>query len=159
MAAIGLNNMVVVETKDAVFVAPKDKVQDVNLIVERLKADDRSEYRYHREVYRPWGKYDGVDKGDRYQVKRITVNPGATLSVQKHLHRAEHWVIVKGTAKVTKGEETIMVSENQSIYIPLGEIHALENPGKIPLELIEVQSGSYLGEDDIIRFEDKYGRC
>ena len=127
--------------------------------MERLKADDRSEYRYHREVYRPWGKYDGVDKGDRYQVKRITVNPGATLSVQKHLHRAEHWVIVKGTAKVTKGEETIMVSENQSIYIPLGEIHALENPGKIPLELIEVQSGSYLGEDDIIRFEDKYGRC
>lgn len=159
VATVGLENIVVVETKDAVFVAPKDKVQDVKLLVERLKAKDRSEYQYHREVYRPWGKYDGVDIGDRYQVKRITVNPGAKLSVQKHQHRAEHWVVVKGTANVTKGDEVIMLSENQSIYIPLGEVHALENPGKIPLELIEVQSGSYLGEDDIERFEDKYGRA
>lgn len=147
-----------VETKDAVFVAPKDRAQDVKDIVKRLKSEDRSEYQHHREVYRPWGKYDCVDVGDRYQVKRITVNPGAKLSVQKHHHHAEHWVVVSGTAKVTKGEETILLSENQSTYIPLGEIHALENPGKVPLELIEVQSGSYLGEDDIVRFEDRYGR-
>lgn len=158
VATVGLKDMVVVETKDAVFVAPKDRVQDVKGIVKRLKQEDRSEYQHHREVYRPWGRYDGVDAGDRYQVKRITVNPGAKLSVQKHHHRAEHWVVVSGTAKVTKGEETILLSENQSTYIPLGEIHALENPGKVPLELIEVQSGSYLGEDDIVRFEDRYGR-
>ena len=158
VATVGLQDMVVVETKDAVFVAPKDRVQDVKDIVKRLKGEDRSEYQHHREVYRPWGKYDGVDVGDRYQVKRITVKPGAKLSVQKHHHRAEHWVAVSGTAKVTKGEETLLLSENQSTYIPLGEIHALENPGKVPLELIEVQSGSYLGEDDIVRFEDRYGR-
>lgn len=158
VATVGLQDMVVVETKDAVFVAPKNRVQDVKDIVKRLKKEDRSEYQHHREVYRPWGKYDGVDVGDRYQVKRITVKPGAKLSVQKHHHRAEHWVVVSGTAKVTKGEETLLLSENQSTYIPLGEIHALENPGKVPLELIEVQSGSYLGEDDIVRFEDRYGR-
>ncbi len=159
ITAVGCENMVIVETKDAVFVAPKDKVQDVKDLVARLKSENRSEVEYHREVYRPWGKYDSVDMGERYQVKRITVNPGAKLSVQKHFHRAEHWVVVRGTAKVTKGDETILLSENQSTYIPLGEIHALENPGMVPLELIEVQSGSYLGEDDIVRFEDKYGRC
>lgn len=158
VATVGLENMVVVETKDAVFVAPKDRVQDVKEIVKRLKDEDRPESKHHREVYRPWGKYDSVDMGGRYQVKRITVKPGAKLSLQKHHHRAEHWIVVSGTASVTKGEETILLSENQSTYIPLGEIHALENPGKVPLELIEVQSGSYLGEDDIIRFEDKYGR-
>lgn len=158
VATVGLQDMVVVETKDAVFVAPKDRVQDVKDLVQCLKDENRPEHRHHREVYRPWGKFDSIDLGDRYQVKRITVNPGAKLSVQKHHHRAEHWVVVSGTAKVTKGEETLLLSENQSTYIPLGEIHALENPGKVPLELIEVQSGSYLGEDDIIRFEDKYGR-
>ena len=158
VTAVGCENMVIVETKDAVFVAPKNKVQDVKSLVTNLKSEDRSEVEYHREVYRPWGKYDSVDMGERYQVKRITVNPGAKLSVQKHFHRAEHWIVVRGTAKVTKGDETILLSENQSTYIPLGEIHALENPGKVPLELIEVQSGSYLGEDDIVRFEDRYGR-
>ena len=158
VATVGLENIVVVETKDAVFVAPKDKVQDVKLLVEHLKEKGRSEYQYHREVYRPWGTYDSVDMGERYKVKRITVNPGAKLSVQKHYHRAEHWVIVRGTAKVTKGNETIFLSENQSTYIPLGEVHAMENPGHVPLELIEIQSGSYLGEDDIVRFGDRYGR-
>jgi len=158
VAAVGCENMVIVETKDAVFVAPKDKVQDIKALVARLKSDGRAEVEVHRDVYRPWGKYDTVDMAERYQVKRITVNPGAKLSVQKHFHRAEHWVVVRGTAKITKGEETLLLTENQSTYIPLGEIHALENPGKVPLELIEVQSGSYLGEDDIVRFEDKYGR-
>lgn len=158
VATIGLEDMVVVETKDAVFVAPKSRVQEVKKLVARLKAEDRPEYQHHREVYRPWGKYDSVDIGSRYQVKRITVNPGAKLSVQKHYHRAEHWVVVSGTARVTKGDKTILLTENQSTYISLGEVHALENPGKVPLELIEVQSGSYLGEDDIIRFEDRYGR-
>lgn len=158
VTAVGCENMVIVETKDAVLIAPKDRVQDVKALVARLKSEDRSEVEYHREVYRPWGKYDSVDIGERYQVKRITVNPGAKLSVQKHYHRAEHWVVVRGTAKVTKGEDTILLSENQSTYIPLGEVHALENPGKVSLELIEVQSGSYLGEDDIVRFEDRYGR-
>jgi len=158
VTAIGCENMVIVETKDAVFVAPKDKVDGIKVLVTQLKMEKRTEIEYHREVYRPWGKYDSVDLGERYQVKRITVKPGAKLSVQKHFHRAEHWVVVRGTAKVTKGNETILLSENQSTYIPLGEIHALENPGKVPLELIEVQSGSYLGEDDIVRFEDRYGR-
>jgi len=147
-----------VETKDAVFVAPKSAVQEVKKLVERLKSGSRPEVDFHREVYRPWGKYDSIDLGGRYQVKRITVNPGAKLSVQKHHHRAEHWVVVRGTALVLCGEETKMLTEDQSTYIPLGEIHALENPGKVPLELIEVQSGSYLGEDDIVRFEDRYGR-
>lgn len=158
IAAIGCENMVIVETKDAVFVAPKHRVQDVKKLVSELKANDRSEVNYHRDVYRPWGRYDSVDIGERHQVKRITVNPGAKLSVQKHYHRAEHWVIVRGTALVLRGTETTLLSENQSTYIPLGEVHALENPGKVPLELIEVQSGSYLGEDDIVRFEDRYGR-
>lgn len=159
ISLIGLEGVVVVDTKDALMVAAKDKVQDVKAIVNKLKAEQRSESHLHREVYRPWGKYDSVDEGTRYQVKRITVKPGAKLSVQMHHHRAEHWIVVSGTASVTKGEETFLVSENQSTYIPVGEIHALENPGKVPLELIEVQSGSYLGEDDIVRFEDKYGRA
>jgi mannose-1-phosphate guanylyltransferase len=158
VTAVGCKDMVIVETKDAVFVAPKTAVQGVKKIVETLKSANRSEVDFHREVYRPWGKYDSIDVGDRYQVKRITVNPGAKLSVQKHHHRAEHWVVVRGTALVLRGEETKMLTEDQSTYIPLGEIHALENPGKVPLELIEVQSGSYLGEDDIVRFEDRYGR-
>lgn len=159
VTAVGLEDMVVVETKDTVFVAPKHKVQGVKALVENLKKSDRTEVDFHREVYRPWGKYDSIDMGGRYQVKRITVNPGAKLSIQKHHHRAEHWVVVSGTARVTKGSENILLTENQSTYIPLGEIHALENPGKVPLELIEVQSGSYLGEDDIVRFEDRYGRA
>jgi len=159
VAAVGCENMVIIETKDAVLVAPKQRVQDVKALVAELKDAARPEVDYHREVYRPWGKYDCIDGGARYQVKRITVNPGAKLSVQKHHHRAEHWVVVRGTALVLCGEDTLLVTENQSTYIPLGEIHALENPGKTPLELIEVQSGSYLGEDDIIRFEDKYGRA
>jgi len=158
VTAVGLEDMVIVETKDTVFVAPKNKVHKIKALVENLKQSKRAEVDFHREVYRPWGKYDSIDIGERYQVKRITVSPGAKLSVQKHFHRAEHWVVVRGTAKVTKGEETVLLSENQSTYIPLGEIHALENPGKVPLELIEVQSGSYLGEDDIVRFEDRYGR-
>lgn len=155
---VGLDNVIVVETTDAVLVAHKDEVQQVKAVVEHLKTEDRSECYSHREVYRPWGRYDTLDSGNRYQVKRITVKPGARLSVQMHFHRAEHWVVVKGTAKVTKGKETYLVTENHSTYIPVGEIHALENPGKVPLELIEVQSGPYLGEDDIIRFEDHYGR-
>ena len=141
------------------LVAHKDRVQDVKKIVAQIERDGRQEHVTHREVYRPWGVYDSIDQGPRYQVKRITVKPGAKLSVQMHHHRAEHWVVVSGTAKVTNGEETMLVTENQSTYIPIGQIHALENPGRIPLELIEVQSGSYLGEDDIVRFEDKYGRA
>ncbi|MFH6564794.1 mannose-1-phosphate guanylyltransferase/mannose-6-phosphate isomerase [Pseudomonas kulmbachensis] len=156
---VGVENLVVVETKDAVLVAHKDRVQDVKKIVEQIKSDDRHEHINHREVYRPWGMYDSIDNGHRYQVKRITVKPGAKLSVQMHHHRAEHWIVVSGTAKVTNGERTYLVCENESTYIPIGQIHALENPGVIPLELIEVQSGSYLGEDDIVRFEDKYGRA
>ncbi|GAB3376429.1 mannose-1-phosphate guanyltransferase [Spongiibacter taiwanensis] len=159
VATVGLEDVVVVETTDAVLVAAKDKVQDVKSIVNTLKAQGRSEFLHHRHVYRPWGVYDSIDNGDRYQVKRITVKPGAKLSVQMHHHRAEHWIVVSGTAKVTIGENTIMLTENQSTYIPIGEVHALENPGVIPLELIEVQSGSYLGEDDIVRFEDRYGRA
>lgn len=159
VATVGVDNLVVVETKDAVLVAHKDRVQDVKKVVEAIKNDGRHEHMNHREVYRPWGVYDSIENGERYQVKRITVKPGAKLSVQMHHHRAEHWVVVSGTAKVTNGDKTFLVTENESTYIPIGEIHALENPGKIPLELIEVQSGSYLGEDDIVRFEDKYGRA
>ena len=159
VATVGLDNVVVVETNDAVLVADKNKVQDVKAIVNQLKADGRSEFLHHRHVYRPWGVYDSIDHGERYQVKCITVKPGAKLSVQMHHHRAEHWIVVSGTAKVTIGDETVMLTENQSTYIPIGAVHALENPGKIPLELIEVQSGSYLGEDDIVRFEDRYGRA
>lgn len=158
IAAVGVDNLVVIETKDAVLVANKDQVQDVKEIVEHLKSNGRTEHHIHREVYRPWGKYDSIDYGERDQVKRITVNPGEKLSIQMHHHRSEHWIVVAGTAKVTNGEQTILVSEDQSTYIPLGTIHALENPGKIPLEMIEVQTGSYLGEDDIVRFEDRYGR-
>ncbi|MDW2402520.1 mannose-1-phosphate guanylyltransferase/mannose-6-phosphate isomerase [Vibrio sp. 1262-1] len=158
IATVGLEDIVIVDTKDTVMVAHKDKVQDVKKVVEQLKAQGRSEFKLHREVYRPWGKYDSVDNGKRYQVKRITVKPDAKLSVQMHHHRAEHWIVVSGTAKVTNGEQTLLITENESTYIPVGVVHALENPGKVPLELIEVQSGSYLGEDDIVRFEDLYGR-
>ena len=158
IATIGLDNMVIVDTKDALLVACKDKVQYVKKIVEKLKAEKRSEFKVHREVYRPWGKYDSIDNGERYQVKRITVNPGEKLSIQMHHHRAEHWIVVSGTAKVTNGDKIFLVTENESTYIPIGVVHALENPGVLPLEIIEVQSGTYLGEDDIVRFEDRYGR-
>ena len=158
VAVIGVKDLVVVETDDAVMVAAKDKVQDVKLIVDRLKALKRDEAQVHRKVYRPWGHYDLVDCGDRHHTKRIVVKPGAKLSVQKHHHRAEHWVVVKGTAWVSKNGESVLVTENESIYIPVGTVHSLENPGVIPLEMVEVQSGSYLGEDDIVRFEDQYGR-
>ncbi len=159
VVAIGVDGLVIICTKDAVVVADKDSVHDVKAITEKLKSASRAEWKDQREVYRPWGKYDSIDKGEQYQVKRITVKPGAKLSVQKHHHRAEHWVVVSGTAKVTKGEKTFLLSVNESTYIPLGVVHALENPGKEPLEIIEVQSGSYLGEDDIVRFEDMYGRA
>ncbi|WP_280571087.1 cupin domain-containing protein, partial [Chromohalobacter sp. 296-RDG] len=155
---LGVDNLVVVETKDAVLVAHKDKVQDVKKIVAKLKELGRDEHSAHREVYRPWGIYDSVDHGHRYQVKRITVKPGAKLSVQMHHHRAEHWVVVSGTARVTNGETTYLVTENESTFIPVGQVHALENPGVVQLELIEIQSGTYLGEDDIVRFDDRYGR-
>lgn len=158
VACIGCEDMVVIETADAVLVAPKSRTQDVKRIVARLKSEDRSEADVHRKVHRPWGWYDSIDHGERFQVKRIVVRPGASLSLQMHHHRAEHWVVVRGTAKVTRGEEIILVGENQSTYIPLGTLHRLENPGHIPLEIIEVQSGSYLGEDDIVRFDDHYGR-
>ena len=159
IATVGIDNLVIVDTKDALLVATKDKVQDVKKIVEQLKAEDRTEFKNHREVYRPWGKYDSIDNGSRYQVKRITVKPGEKLSIQMHHHRAEHWIVVSGTAKVTNGDKTFLVTENESTYIPIGVVHALENPGQLPLEMIEVQSGSYLGEDDIVRFEDRYGRA
>ena len=158
VAAVGLSDMVVVETDDAVMVSPKSRVQEVKQIVEQLKAAGRSESELHRKVYRPWGFYDSIDLGERHQAKRIVVNPGAKLSLQMHHHRAEHWIVVKGTASVTRGEEVLLLSENQSTYIPIGTTHSLENPGVIPLEMVEVQTGSYLGEDDIVRFEDRYGR-
>ena len=158
IAAVGLDDLVIVDTKDALMVAHKDSVEDTKIIVQQLKANVRSEWKLPREVYRPWGKFDSIDSGERYQVKRITVKPGAKLSVQMHHHRAEHWVVVSGSAKVTNGANTFLLSENESTYIPIGVIHALENPGKVDLELIEVQAGSYLGEDDIVRFEDVYGR-
>jgi mannose-1-phosphate guanylyltransferase len=158
IATVGIDNLVIVDTKDALLVASKDKVQDVKKIVEQLKAEGRDEFKNHREVYRPWGKYDSIDAGTRYQVKRITVKPGEKLSIQMHHHRAEHWIVVSGTAKVTNGDKVFLVTENESTYIPIGVVHALENPGKLPLEIIEVQSGTYLGEDDIVRFEDRYGR-
>ncbi|MEO8855694.1 MAG: mannose-1-phosphate guanylyltransferase/mannose-6-phosphate isomerase [Burkholderiaceae bacterium] len=158
LACVGVSNLVVVATPDAILVAHKDKTQDVKKIVEGLKQRQRSEGQIHRKVFRPWGWYDSVDAGARFQVKRIVVNPGGTLSLQMHHHRAEHWIVVSGTAKVTRGEETFLVSENESTFIPLGTTHRLENPGRVPLAMIEVQSGSYLGEDDIVRFEDVYGR-
>jgi len=158
VAVIGVNNLVVVETADAVMIAPKDRVQEVKQIVDQLKQLGRSEADLHRKASRPWGNYDLVDYGERHQTKRIIVKPGAKLSLQRHHHRAEHWVVVKGTALVTKGKETLLITENESTYIPLGVVHCLENPGVIPLEIVEVQSGSYLGEDDIVRFDDQYGR-
>lgn len=158
VGAVGLDNVVIVETPDAVLVADRNKSQEVKKIVGSLEKQGRSEGTLHRRVHRPWGWYDSVDAGERFQVKRIMVKPKATLSLQMHHHRAEHWIVVSGTAEVTCGDKKILLSENQSTYIPLGETHRLANPGTIPLEIIEVQSGSYLGEDDIVRFEDKYGR-
>jgi len=158
VAAVGVEDLVIVETADAVLVAKRSAAQDVKQIVDRLKAQGRSESTLHRLVYRPWGSYEGIDAGGRYQVKRLTVNPGQKLSLQLHHHRAEHWIVVSGTAKVVRGDEEILLTENQSTYIPLGAKHRLENPGLVPLQLIEVQSGSYLGEDDIVRFEDVYNR-
>jgi mannose-1-phosphate guanylyltransferase/mannose-6-phosphate isomerase len=158
VAAVGLKDHVVVETKDAVLVTPKDRVQDVRKLVLRLKELGRYEHSLHREVFRPWGSYDSLESGPRFQVKRLKVKPGATLSLQMHHHRAEHWIVVAGTARITRGEEEFLLEENQSTYIPVGVKHRIENPGMIPLEIIEVQSGSYLGEDDIVRFEDRYGR-
>ena len=158
VAAIGVDDLVIVSTKDAVMVSHKDRVQDIKVIVEQLQTNSRIESELHCEVYRPWGKYDLIDVGEHHQTKRITVKPGAKLSVQMHNHRAEHWIVVSGEARVTNGDKTFLLSENESTYIPVGVVHALENPGKEALELIEVQSGSYLGEDDIVRFEDNYGR-
>ena len=158
IATVGLEDTIVIQTKDAVLVSAKDKTQDVKNIVKQLRSKNRSEHLIHREVYRPWGKYDSIDSGHRYQVKCITVKPGEKLSVQMHHHRAEHWIVVSGTAKVTVDDKVRLVSENESVYVPLGSTHCLENPGKVDLELIEVQVGSYLGEDDIVRFEDRYGR-
>jgi len=158
VTAVGLKDVIVVETPDAVLVAHKDSAQDVKEIVKHLKDQDRSESLMHRRVFRPWGSYEGIDSGERFQVKRLIVKPGAAISLQLHHHRAEHWVVVKGTAKVTCGDEVLLLAENQSTYIPVGMKHRLENPGSVPLEIIEVQSGGYLGEDDIVRFEDRYNR-
>ncbi|MCS3808258.1 mannose-1-phosphate guanylyltransferase/mannose-6-phosphate isomerase [Xanthomonas sp. 4461] len=159
IAMVGLEDVVVVETPDAVLVGHRDRIQEVKDVVGQIKTAGRSEATWHRKVYRPWGAYDSIDMGQRHQVKRITVKPGAVLSLQMHHHRAEHWIVVSGTAEVTRGDEVLLLTENQSTYIPLGVTHRLRNPGKLPLELIEVQSGSYLGEDDIVRFEDTYGRA
>jgi mannose-1-phosphate guanylyltransferase / mannose-6-phosphate isomerase len=159
LACVGLDDVVVVETPDAVMVAHKDKAQAIGAMVAELKAAGRAECLAHRKVHRPWGSYDGIESGERFQVKRIVVDPGAALSLQMHYHRAEHWIVVRGTARVTRGEETFLLTENESTYIPPGTRHRLENPGKLPLELIEVQSGAYLGEDDIVRFDDVYGRA
>jgi mannose-1-phosphate guanylyltransferase len=158
VAAFGVRDLIIVETKDAVLVINKDRAQDIKTLVEKLEAEGKSEHINHREVFRPWGSYDSLERGERFQVKRIIVKPGAKTSTQMHYHRAEHWVVVRGTAKVTIEGETVILAENESTFIPISKTHALENPGKIPLELIEVQSGSYLGEDDIVRVEDKYGR-
>lgn len=158
VVALGVDNLVIIETPDAVMVAHKDRAQDVKLIVDQLKASKREEHINHQRMYRPWGWYEGMDSGDRFQVKRIMVNPAAKLSLQMHHHRAEHWIVVSGTALVTRNDETVLLTENQSTYIPLGSTHRLENPGKVPLHLIEVQSGAYLGEDDIVRYEDVYLR-
>jgi len=158
VSAVGLKDHVVVETKDAVLVAPRSRVQDVKKLVFRLKEQGRYEHSLHREVFRPWGSYDSIENGPRFQVKRLKVKPGAVLSLQLHHHRAEHWIVVSGTARITRGDEVFLLEENQSTYIPIGVRHRIENPGKIPLHIIEVQSGSYLGEDDIVRLEDHYGR-
>ena len=158
VSLVGVEDLIVIETPDAVLVADKTRSQDVRRIVTQLQATKREEHTLHRKVHRPWGWYDSIDEGGRFKVKRIQVKPGASLSLQKHHHRAEHWIVVKGTAEITNGDKVLLLTENQSTYIPLGEVHRLANPGTIPLEIIEVQSGSYLGEDDIIRFEDTYGR-
>ena len=158
VAAVGMENHVIVETKDAVLVAPKDRVQDVKELVAALKKAKRSETAWHREVFRPWGSYDSVDDGERFQVKRLAVNPGAMLALQMHHHRAEHWIVVQGTARVTCDDKTFLLSENESTFVPIGARHRIENPGKVPLHIIEVRSGTYLEEDDVVRFEDKYGR-
>jgi mannose-1-phosphate guanylyltransferase/mannose-6-phosphate isomerase len=158
VSLVGVDDVVVVETPDAVLVARREKSQDVKNIVKHLGREQRGEHALHRKVHRPWGWYDSIDNGPRHQVKRILVKPGASLSLQMHHHRAEHWIVVSGTAEVTNGDKVIMLTENQSTYIPLGQTHRLRNPGVLPLEIIEVQSGSYLGEDDIVRFEDTYGR-
>jgi mannose-1-phosphate guanylyltransferase / mannose-6-phosphate isomerase len=158
VGVVGVSDLVIIETADAVLVADRAQSQDVKKVVAFLEQQKRGEHTLHRKVHRPWGWYDSIDEAERFKVKRIMVKPGASLSLQKHHHRAEHWIVVKGTAEVTCGDKTIMLTENQSTYIPLGEVHRLANPGSIPLEVIEVQSGSYLGEDDIVRFEDNYGR-
>jgi mannose-1-phosphate guanylyltransferase/mannose-6-phosphate isomerase len=158
VSTVGLENVIVIETADAVLVADRSKSQNVKHIVNQLEAQQREEKNLHRKVARPWGWYDSVDEGERFKVKRIQVKPGASLSLQMHHHRAEHWIVVKGTAEITNGDKVITLTENQSTYIPQGQTHRLANPSNIPLEIIEVQSGSYLGEDDIVRFEDTYGR-
>ncbi len=158
VAAVGMEDHIIVETKDAILVAPKDRVQDVKDLVAKIKKSGRTESALHREVFRPWGSYDSIDNGDRFQVKRLSVKPGGVLSLQMHHHRAEHWIVVQGTARITRNDETFLLAENESTYIPIGATHRIENPGKVPLHIIEVQSGSYLGEDDIVRFEDNYGR-
>jgi mannose-1-phosphate guanylyltransferase/mannose-6-phosphate isomerase len=158
VSLVGVQDLIVIETPDAVLVTDKTRSQDVKHIVTKLQATKRDEHSLHRKVHRPWGWYDSIDEGGRFKVKRIQVKPGASLSLQKHHHRAEHWIVVKGTAEITNGDKVLLLTENQSTYIPLGEVHRLANPGTIPLEIIEVQSGSYLGEDDIVRFENHYGR-
>jgi mannose-1-phosphate guanylyltransferase/mannose-6-phosphate isomerase len=158
VAAVGMDDHIIVETKDAILVAPKERVQDVKELVAMIKKSGRSESTLHREVFRPWGSYDSIDSGERFQVKRLSVKPGGVLSLQMHHHRAEHWIVVQGTARVTCNEKTFLLSENESTYIPIGATHRIENPGKVPLHIVEVQSGSYLGEDDIVRFQDNYGR-
>ena len=155
---VGVRDLVVIETPDAVMVADKTRSQDVKHIVAALQKNGREEHTLHRKVHRPWGWYDSIDEAERFKDKRIMVKPGASLSLQKHHHRAEHWIVVKGTAEITNGDKVMLLTENQSTYSPLGEVHRLANSGSIPLEIIEVQSGSYLGEDDIVRFEDNYGR-
>jgi mannose-1-phosphate guanylyltransferase / mannose-6-phosphate isomerase len=158
VAAVGMDDHIIVETKDAILVAPKDRVQDVKDLVAKLKKSGRSESSLHREVFRPWGSYDSIDNGERFQVKRLSVKPGGVLSLQMHHHRAEHWIVVQGTARITCDDKSFLLSENESTYIPIGSTHRIENPGKVHLHIVEVQSGSYLGEDDIVRFEDNYGR-
>jgi mannose-1-phosphate guanylyltransferase/mannose-6-phosphate isomerase len=158
VAAVGMDDHIIVETKDAILVAPKHRVQDVKDLVAKIKQSGRSESALHREVFRPWGSYDSIDNGERFQVKRLSVKPGGVLSLQMHHHRAEHWIVVQGTARITCNDKTFLLSENESTYIPIGATHRIENPGKVPLHIVEVQSGSYLGEDDIVRFEDNYGR-
>ena len=158
VATIGVDGLIIVDTKDALLIADKSRVQNVRNVVAKLKAALRREADVHRKVYRPWGAYEAIDEGTRFQVKRITVKPGQRLSLQKHHYRAEHWIVVQGTAKVTRDQEEFLVTENQSTYIPLGAVHRLENPGMVDLQMIEVQSGTYLGEDDIVRLDDNYGR-